>query len=286
MGVSWAPTKQWDFGVNWEDGTTRDRQTNADTERRAGGITVGYHFEGLSISSGFEYIYNDTEYNDFEQSSISKSHRSTWLLRNNLKFQMNEDGRLLAKFNYAISDSSEGDVFDGGFTEAVLGYAYRPVAHDRFDALVKYTYFYNVPTTDQEGQDGASSQFIQKSHVVSVDLTYDLTAAWTLGAKYAYRLSQISLDRDDTDFFDNDAHLYILRADWRFLKNWESSVEGRFLQLPDIDEHRAGALTTLYRYFGEHFKVGLGYNFTDFSEDLTDLSYDHHGIFLNMVGTF
>ena len=34
---------------------------------------------------------------------------------------------------------------------------------------------------------------------------------------------------------------------------------------------------------GDHFKVGIGYNFTDFSEDLTDLSYDHHGFFLNIV---
>jgi hypothetical protein len=28
-------------------------------------------------------------------------------------------------------------------------------------------------------------------------------------------------------------------------------------------------------------KIGVGYNFTDFSDDLTDLSYNHHGFFLN-----
>ena len=33
--------------------------------------------------------------------------------------------------------------------EAVLGYAYRPVRNDRLNTLAKYTYFYNVPTTDQ-----------------------------------------------------------------------------------------------------------------------------------------
>jgi hypothetical protein len=32
-------------------------------------------------------------------------------------------------------------------------------------------------------------------------------------------------------------------------------------------------------------KVGVGYNFTDFSDDLTDLGYDHRGVFLNIVGT-
>jgi hypothetical protein len=199
---------------------------------------------------------------------------------------MNADGRLLAKFNYALSDSSEGSFFDGGFTEAIVGYAYRPVSNDRFNALVKYTYFYNKPSVDQVGQNGTPSQFIQKSHIAAIDMGYDLTKSWSIGGKFAYRLSQVSLERDNTDFFDNNAFLYILRTDYRFLKNWEGLVEGRLLDLPDIDQRRAGSLVALYRYFGEHLKVGLGYNFTDFSEDLTDLSYNHHGIFFNMVGTF
>jgi hypothetical protein len=32
-------------------------------------------------------------------------------------------------------------LYDGGYTEAVVGYAYRPVNHDRLNALAKYTYF-------------------------------------------------------------------------------------------------------------------------------------------------
>ena len=56
---------------------------------------------------------------------------------------------MVGKLNHAISDSSLGEFYDGGYTEAVLGYAYRPVTNDRLNALAKYTYFYNVPTTDQ-----------------------------------------------------------------------------------------------------------------------------------------
>lgn len=281
MGVNYAPTERWTIGVNWEDGELTDRRTSAVTERRGAGFRLGYRFDAVSLSSGVEYVFNDIEATDG-----SKSERSTWLFRNNAQWQMNEDGRLLAKFNHAISDSSQGDFFDGGFTELVLGYAFRPVLHDRFNALVKYTYFYNVPTTDQVGQNGSSTQFTQKSHIASIDLSYDVTKDFTLGTKYAYRLAQVSLDRDDPDFFDNDAHLAILRADYRFIENWETSIEGRILELPDLDERRAGALATLYRYFGDHLKAGVGYNFTDFSEDLTDLSYDNQGVFFNVIGTF
>ena len=59
---------------------------------------------------------------------------------------------------------------------------------------------------------------MQKSHVAAVDVTYDITSAFTLGAKYAYRLGQISLDRVDPEFFDNNANLYVASSSvcaWR-----------------------------------------------------------------------
>jgi predicted porin len=151
--------------------------------------------------------------------------------------------------------------------------------------LAKYTYFSNMPTTDQFTSTGSASQFIQRSHVASLDVSYDLTPEWSVGGKYAFRRGEVSLDRVDPDFFSNNAHLYILRTDYRFLKNWEVLAEGRMLHLPDLDERRTGALVSISRYLGDHFKVGIGYNFTDFSEDLTDLSYDHHGFFLNFTGS-
>ena len=193
----------------------------------------------------------------------------------------------MAKFNHSFSDSSLGNFFDGDFSEAVLGYAYRPVKHDRLNALLKFTYFYNFPTAGQISSSGASpSEFIQKSYIAALDLSYDVLANLSVGGKYAYRLGEVSLDRNDLEFFDNSAHLVVLRADLRFLENWEALVEGRALILPDLDEHKIGALLGLHRYFGKHFKAGVGYNFTDFSDDLTDLSYDHHGWFFNMTGAF
>jgi hypothetical protein len=279
VGISLAPTERWSFGANWETGTLVDRQTNAETDRNAGGARIAYGFERLQLSTGIEYRFDETE-----QPDGTWTDRTTWLFRNSLKLQMTPDWRLISKFNHSFSESSLGQFFDGGYTEAVVGYAYRPVAHDRLNALMKYTYFYNMPTTGQVGQLATAAQFVQKSHIASLDVTYDLTTRVTLGGKYAYRRGEVSLDRDNPRFFDNDAHLVVARGDWRFTRNWEGSLEGRMLLLPDLDERRGGALFTLYRYLGDHFKIGIGYNFTDFSDDLTDLSYDHHGFFINLVG--
>jgi predicted porin len=198
---------------------------------------------------------------------------------------MSPAGRLLGKFNHSDSESSLGTFYDGGFTEAVFGYAYRPIHHDRINALVKYTYFYNVPTTDQISLQNIAAEFIQKSHIVAVDVTYDITQNLSIGGKYAYRLGQISLDRDNPEFFDNNASLYVIRSDYRFRKNWEVLVEARLLDMPDLNDSKMGALATVSRYLGDHLKIGLGYNFTDYSDDLTDLSFDHHGIFLNLTGS-
>jgi hypothetical protein len=40
------------------------------------------------------------------------------------------------------------------------------------------------------------------------------------------------------------------------------------------------------RDINKNFRIGVGYNFTDFSDDLTDFDYDHKGWFLNIVGTY
>ena len=280
-GITLSPTDRWNIGANVDVGTLVNRQTDAQIDRKAAGVRIGYGFDKVQLSSGLEYRSDE-----IEQLNGTTSDRTTWLFRNSFKYQTTPDWRVLGKFNFSDSNSSEGDFYDGGFTETVLGFAYRPVENDRLNVLGKYTYFYNLPATDQFTLlDDKNDQYVQRSHIASLDVTYDLTASWSIGGKYAYRLGQVSLDRENPNFFSSDAHLYVLRTDWRLWKNWESSLEGRMLDLPDVGDRRSGAVFTIYRYVGDHFKVGIGYNFTNFSDDLTDLSYNDGGVFLNVVGS-
>ncbi|QNP39598.1 OmpA family protein [Lysobacter solisilvae (ex Woo and Kim 2020)] len=278
-GMSLNLGERWTLGANAELGTLQDSDTAAETERRAGGVRVAYTLGATQVSSGVEYRADDSE-----QVDATHVERTTWLLRNNFKVQMSDDWRLVGKFDHSRSESSQGQFYDGKYTEGVVGFGYRPVASNRLNALAKYTYFYNVPTTDQVTLAGTAAQFIQKSHIASVDANYALTPRWSVGGKYAYRLGSVSLDRENPEFFDNRAQLLILRTDLRLFGDYEALVEARRLHLPDIDESRSGMLLGVYRYFGEHVKAGVGYNFTDFSENLTDLSYRHQGVFVNVVG--
>jgi hypothetical protein len=260
-------------------GILRDMLTGAETDRRAAGVQVGFGFDALQISSGIEYRSDETE-----QPDLSFNTRETWLFRNNFKYQITPSARLLGKLNHSDSVSSLGQFFDGGYTEGVLGFGYRPVRNDRLNALVKYTYFYNVPTTDQLTLRSTAAEFVQKSHIGSFDLTFDLNDRWSVGGKYAHRIGLMSLDRENPEFFENTANLYVVRADFRFKEDWEGLIEGRLLETPDTSERRAGSLIVISRYMNRHLKIGAGYNFTDFSDDLTDLSFDHRGAFVSITG--
>jgi flagellar motor protein MotB len=279
-GVNLVPRERWNLGATGEFGKLRDSLSGAETDRKATGIRLGYGGDAMQFSSAIEYRQDDAE-----QLDTTRTERTAWLFRNNFKLSLTPDWRLIGKLNHSVSDSSLGDFYGGGYTEAVVGYSYRPVRLDWLNALAKYTYFYNVPTTDQLGAQNTAADFIQKSHIAALDLTFDVTADWSIGGKFAYRLGQASLDREQRKFFDNTAQLAVLRVDWRFRTGWESMAEVRMLELPDVSQRRRGALAAIYRYIGKNLKVGAGYNFTDFSDDLTDLRYNHKGIFLNLIGT-
>jgi hypothetical protein len=240
---------------------------------------LGYNRSTLQFSSGVEYRRDLAEQPD---TTFVKT--ATWLFRNTFKLQLNPDWRMLGRVDHSLSNSTLGEFYAGGYSEAVVGYAYRPVRHDRLNALIKYTYFYNVPTQEQVIGVSTAVDYIQKSHIAALDLNYDLTANWSIGGKYAYRQGEASIDTVQPNFFNNTAGLSVLRLDRRFGKNWEGMAEARMLDMPKISQRQRGALATIYRRIGNNLKVGLGYNFTDFSDDLTDLKYNHKGVFFNMVG--
>ena len=88
------------------------------------------------------------------------------------------------------------------------------------------------------------------------------------------------------DFLDSSSHLGVIRADIHFVKKWDAVLEGRILTVNQADDQRAGILAALYRHVGDNAKIGIGYNFTDFSDELTDLSFDDNGVFMNLIAKF
>ena len=275
-GLDYAPTDTWTFGLNFETGELTQVNDNSRLDRTAASVSAGYHNDDVKYGVALEYRNDESNTDD----------RISWLMRNNFGYQVDDDWRAQARLDFAFSDSSQGNTFNSDYTEAILGFGYRPVNNDRFNALLKYTYLMDLAPLDQFTASGAQGQNQQRSHVVSMDAIYDLNERWSIGGKYAYRIGELRLGREDGDWFDSEAHLLIGRLDWHVVRQWDLLVEGRMLDLSAADDRRIGVLVGLYRHFNENMKLGVGYNFTDFSDDLTDQDYDAHGWFLNAVGKF
>jgi hypothetical protein len=61
---------------------------------------------------------------------------------------------LIGNFDAIFADADTGNLRGGTYVEAQLGYAYRPVANDRLNGLISYTYLYDLPGADQVNVDG------------------------------------------------------------------------------------------------------------------------------------
>lgn len=299
FGVDLAPAEHWTAGVKVETGTISSA-TAGDLTRRAVGVSAAYQFERLKVSSALEYRTDRTTTLGTVDGTCAvvadsggcasgpeQDSRHVWLTRNSLSYQLDRDWRLLGKLNLSRSSASQGAFYEGDFTETVAGAAYRPVDNDRWNTLFKYTYFYNLPSPGQvDSITNGTLDYAQKSHILNVDTTYDVRPWLALGGKYGVRMGDLRASKTEGPWFSSRADLMVLRADVHFVKEWDAIVEARRLRAREAGDARSGLLVGVYRHVVEHAKIGVGYNFTTFSDDLTDLSYRSRGWFLNAISTF
>ena len=102
----------------------------------------------------------------------------------------------------------------------------------------------------------------------------------------AHRNGQARIARDTGPWFNSTADFAAFQARYELMYKWDALVEYRWLSVDQNDSERHGWLIGLDRHVGDNFRVGLGYNFTEFSDNLADLDYDHKGWFLNLTGTY
>jgi len=274
-GIEYLPSERWLLGLSLENGT-QEEPGRPSLERNAVVVNANYATTDFKYGGALEYR-NDKQ---------ALEERDSYLVRNNLSYKVNPDWRAQLRIDFAISNSSIDESLNSDYSEALLGFAYRPVTNDRFNALLTYNYLYDLAPAEQFTASYQQNDYQQRSHVAAIDMNYDLTARWTIGGKIAHRKGEIRAGREAGEWFDSSSSLYVARIDWHVIRHWDFLIEGRMLEVSEADDKRSGMLVALHRHIGQHFKVGVGYNFTDFSDDLTDLNYDSKGWFINLVGKF
>ena len=275
FGLNFDPSEHWSFSGSFENGRIDDATTGL-FRRTAATLGAGYKNEGFQISSQLEARFEKGNSRDQE----------VWLVRNNVNAELDRDWRFIGRLNFAIADNEGTNVRAADFVEGVAGFAYRPVDNDRLNILARYNYFRDLGPTGQITQGGQINSPKQVSQIVSIDATYDLTNWLTVGGKYGWRQGKVSLNRESNQFISSNTQLGVLRGDIHFVKDWDALIEGRVLTNDLAGDTRYGVLAGIYRHIGNNAKVGIGYSFTDFSDDLTDQSFTSRGFFVNVLGKF
>jgi hypothetical protein len=284
-GVKYTPDDLWTYGLGFEVGNIWDNTINtatllknSDFDRKAVSGTLAYHdSENLSAHAKLEFRN--------EASTDYTRDMNAYLLQAGASIKTSDDWRLSTNLSAVISDASD-TTRSGKYIEGWLGYAYRPVANDRLNALFKATYLYDLPGADQVNLAGTTSGPSQISSILSADINYDLTKIITIGGKYGYRIGD-TLDRAVGATWQNSSsHLAVARLDMHIVKNWDALAEARLLWTPSSQSTDLGLLVAAYRQLGDNFKIGVGYNFGHFSDDLRLIGADQQGVFINAIGKF
>jgi len=275
-GLTYTPSDIWSTTVAFELGTVDDDFDN-DFERTALSFGVRRQTEDLTVSGRLEYRVEGG------LRSGSPLNSETLIVAANANYTISPDARFVFGLNAANTDTDESSILDGEFAELSFGYAYRPVENDRLNVLARYRYLHDLygQRVDDLDEDGPR----QRSHVISVDASYDLNQNWTLGGKFGYRNSETSAD-EASPFEQNDAVLSAVSLRYHMVHEWDALLEVRNFQTIQGGTSETALLAAAYRHMGNNLKVGVGYNFGSFSDDLTDLTYDNEGVFLNIIAKY
>ena len=280
-GVDYKLDDFWSFTAGLEIGRVTDPRSTigSDFDRRALSLGAYYKGENLTVRSRLEFRV--------DKGTIQGVNRDAKTIAGELvaRYKVNDNARWLFSMEGVKSTNATASIPDAKYFEAVVGYALRPVDNDRLNILAKYTFLYDmterVAATPATGANFLNSPR-QRAHVFSIDASYDLDENWTLGAKIGGRYSQ---QDTGSGFVSNNAALGVLNMRYHSVHKWDALLEVRQLHAQDVGS-QTGVLAAVYRHIGNNFKVGLGYNFGKFSDDLTDVTYNDRGVFLNLVGKF
>ncbi|HEY5765054.1 MAG TPA: hypothetical protein VIS30_03405, partial [Candidatus Deferrimicrobiaceae bacterium] len=203
------------------------------------------------------------------------------LTTNRLELALSPGFTLLARYRFSETKNRTLGTVEAGFEERTVGLAWRPVREDRLNALAKYTQLF-----DRRAASPTDNTLLEnRRDVFSVEWSLELNRHLEWVTKEAVRLGK------DSDMgwgtFSSRTWLSVNRLNVHVWKTIDLGIEYRILHQEETDTRRQGWLTELMWNVAEHMRVGVGYNFTDFSDnELSENDYSVHGAFVRVQGTY
>ncbi|HEX9427153.1 MAG TPA: hypothetical protein VGA64_05145, partial [Candidatus Polarisedimenticolia bacterium] len=245
--------------------------SNPDDLRQAGSVSGSYAATLFKIYSKFE-LRND------QGTTIDQRQ---WVSSNAFEAKLTRDFTFLGRFNYGVTHDRLLGVDSTIFQEQSFGVAFRPVAYDWLQFLARYTRVRNLPPDRP-----AVVQEQKVDEVFSFQTVVDLHRRLSLTEKYAVR--NRALDQALLSDLKSQMRLWINRFNYHLSDTWDAALEYRILTLRQAaDDGSNGFLLEVNRLFMKHLRIGVGYNFTDFTDnEFSANDYSAKGYFFRIQGKY
>ncbi|MGB5739593.1 MAG: OmpA family protein [Woeseia sp.] len=250
--------------------SAENTSTNNAGDRYAFSIGAMYaNDHGLKLSTRNEYRKDS-------RSLASEQMLST----TNMEWAFGNDLAMLGKYRFSKSESSTQVGRNIDFTEASIGLAYRPVEHDRLNLLTRYTRLTNTPTEFQT----SSTISGLKSDIFSVDWSFQVSQRIEWVGKQAMRWSETDGAVSEPTSLTS---LSVQRINWGLTKAFLLGTEYRLMTQDVANDQRDGFVTELMWGVFDPLRLGIGYNFSDVSDnEYADYDFKTTGFFLRVQGKF
>jgi hypothetical protein len=162
-----------------------------------------------------------------------------------------------------------------------FGAAWRPVDHNRFNALGRYEY-----KTQRDARAIAIPEDTYRAHIVSLHGAYHPSRPWWLGGRVAFKSSNGSFTNPDSSVVKDNFSAVLLggRVTYDFTENWDISYMASVFQGLKGDKARQFASGVEVGYLlRQDLWLSAGVNWTGFSDrDLTAGEYTNRGFFIRL----
>ena len=281
-GLNYNATKEWTLKLDAYFGEKVEKNILV-SEIESTSISSKYHSGGVEVVNKIELRTQLNELNEQIEQFHTASH---------FRVNLNEALTMRGKIDYSnttnpLEDETGINYTLARFGEVDIGMAYRPIKDDFLNMLMVLTYQYDNDPQQEFSQLTIEGSYLDEvSTILSFDAIFDITGNFQLGTKLAWKGSEVRTERNIGAFNSVNTTLEIVKARYKIFKKWRMMMEFRRLRVDAAQDSLSGYLAAFEYHINNNFLVGLGYNFTQFNDDLTNLNYNAEGYFISLVGKY
>ncbi|MBN2693584.1 DUF11 domain-containing protein [bacterium] len=242
------------------------------SDRQSDALSAGIAYDIKDLLT--IYLKNELRYEEIDETRVH------YLATLGGEYQYTADLTFLAKVNYFLTENLTKDITDAEMLECSVGGAFRPFSYDFLTVLFKYSLVYqNRPLSLLD-----AGQYKESAHVISLGAVFESAFRLQFTEKVIVKYSL--LEESDIPKSDLTTVLWINRVSYHLAKTFDIALEYRLRSMLDYDT-TGGFLFEGYYAVKKYMGIGIGYNFTHFSDSIFYLNdYQAGGFFIRVSGVW